>query len=180
MKVTIITPTRGQRWRELKRLAVWTADNMLSGDQHIIVWDGIDTDVTWNLPSLPRVVHLFKRSRESIFGNIQRDYAAMYATGDCLVYCDDDDMLTKEALDILHEEAAVKDTCHAFQMKDGAEIYTKLMGGPQLVLPNQDDIPKWSVSNKYESDKVVINQAKEKYAIIHHPVVICDVRPRGA
>jgi len=180
MRLSVITPTRGRRERTLKRLYSFLAEHLRAGDEHLIVWDCDLADLNFGLPPMRRAIHLFRRSKDSVFGNIQRDFAAMEASGDCLIYCDDDDMLTKEAIDILHAAPPEQGVCHAFWMQDGLEVYKDLAGGPQIVLPNQDDIPKWAADNRYEADKTIIKACKEKYRIVYHETVICNVRPREA
>jgi len=180
VRLSIITPTRGQRERELKRLCAFLTENLWAGDEHLIIWDCDLSQLSFSLPPSRCTRHLFRHSKDSVFGNIQRDYAAMEAAGECLVYCDDDDLPTREAIKILHDEIPEKNTCHGFWMQDGEDVYKDLAGGPQIVLPNQDDIPKWAADNRYEADKTIIKACKEKYRIVYHDVIICNVRPRGA
>lgn len=171
--ISVITPTAGKRPRELGLMIKHTEALLWPCDEHIIIWDGRYHSV----PTSKYAKHIFRTSRDSVFGNIQRDWGAMHAQGELLVYCDDDDMLAPEGIAALHSSAAEHDTCYIFKMKDRDTIYTAAFGGPQLVLPNQDDIPRWATDNKYEADQRVIHEAMQKYRTVECPQLLCVVRP---
>jgi len=180
MTLSIITPTT------LERVSLYQTIDAVSamraeGDEHIVVIDG-DTIPHW-LPTPAGVTYWTCKSRKSIYGNAQRDLGMAKATGQLLVFLDDDDLPGKDAYDVLHALPSDNLTCHMFAMKYNggatkdakASIPFSQVGGPQLVVPNRPDLPKWMSQNLYEADFHFMRGCVNMLSVIEHPEIICYV-----
>jgi glycosyltransferase involved in cell wall biosynthesis len=187
MRITVVTPTIMRPSLRDTVKAVW--DCLLPGDEHIIVRDAAtnarDEGMLMELPVSPFTRYFEANIPGSRYGNGQRDCAIQMAAGDCIVYIDDDDLPGRAAFDVLHREEPNPDACHLFSMLNEStgrlfgtdDLSATNVGGPQLVVPNRKDLPKWLDANDYMSDFDVIQRTTQMPGmwVKHHPEIICYV-----
>jgi hypothetical protein len=105
---------------------------------------------------------------------------------DCLVYCDDDDVLVKEGIDKLHSMKPDKGKVHLFCMRMGNNICRpdniglSEISGAQVVPPNVNTLPYWMQDNEYAADLYFIKRCSELFTVVRHEEVLVEVRPTGA
>jgi glycosyltransferase involved in cell wall biosynthesis len=131
VRLSVVIPTAGDRPRLLDR-AVRSAD----GADEVIV---VENDASpWGMSS--------------------RDEGIARATGDWILFMDDDDAF---APGVLHRIRPLLDqgTWHIFRMTDGVghvwrvrEIMLGNVGTPMLVVPNRTDLPRWADHAEYYGD----------------------------
>jgi hypothetical protein len=181
MTLSIITPTNLNRVHLYKTIE-GAQSVMAEGDRHIIIVDG--PAIPRMLPDHPNLFYTTHQHKHSIVGNAQRDHGIQnYATGDMIVFLDDDDMPDKAAYDVLHALEPDKFGCHMFSMKyknggtkaPNKKIPGARVGGPQLVVPNNGLLPKWMDHNAYEADWWFMKACSERFHITEHPEIICHV-----
>lgn len=187
MKITVVTPTIMRA--SLRDTIAAVAECLLPGDEHLIIRDCTaeprDFTVADSPPTNEYTLWYESSIPHSRFGNGQRDCGIQLARGDCIVFIDDDDLPCKPAFDVLHNETADQNTCHLFPMFNVKidRVYTtddltvSNIGGPQMVVPNRKDLPKWLDANDYTSDFYFIQRTSEMPGmwLKHHPEIICRV-----
>lgn len=98
----------------------------------------------------------FETKKTGQFGNFQRDFGMAIATGDFLMFCDDDDVLHQDALDVVRAAVATEpNVAHSFlaEWRDG---YTRGDVGAAFVPPNiKEKLGKWD-TDQYEADQEFI------------------------
>lgn len=189
MDISLITPHLVSRRPQLTKMVIDVNALLTPADEHIIICDTPapfsyteETGIYSTAESPIRVI-VTKMSKDSVYGNVQRDLGVMLANRHCIVFCDDDDVLCKEGVDVLHSLPPDDNTCHLFRMMDGGKIYgvddisVGMIGGPQIVVPNRDDLPKWTMDNKRESDFWFIRECLGRYDVVKHREILCVVRP---
>lgn len=97
-KVTIITPTM-KRISLLREAIKSVQDQSYENWEQIIVSDGFEEDVKKMVENLkdPRVTYHFTYPLHTM-GNYQRNYALKFATGEFILYLDDDNILFRDCL----------------------------------------------------------------------------------
>lgn len=123
-------------------------------DTLIIVFDGPEAkEAAPKLPYHPRVVVETREEKGGHNGSWARDTGMSLAYGTHLMFCDDDDTYTPDALETVR--TAIKqrpDDAHVFQMKyaNGLVLWKYPLvkvcnvGTPMFVVPNRADLPPWS------------------------------------
>lgn len=120
------------------------------------------------------------------WGDGQRDRAIAAATGDWICFMDDDDVFTKDAEEILRRCLQDEATWHVFSMQYPGEDRTLYASGvrpgavgtPMIVVPNRDDLPKWSDYRGYMGDYFFALSCKRLYGEpLYHREVIASIRP---
>lgn len=159
MRLTVITPTIGRSSLEATLASI--ASQLRSGDEHLVIGDGVQPEARAMCRDFGAIYHDGPVSHD--FGNSQRDAAARLATGEYLMYCDDDDTLTLDALDLVRLAiTAAPDIPHIFRMRH--PTFTVLwqrpalvpgnVGTPMFLVPNDDRLARWNDGNhdKYQGD----------------------------
>lgn len=186
MNITIITPTAGKRPLQLKMLVLATEYLLRDGDQHLVIWDM--EAVPPDAPQGRYTTHLAYQEAGSVWGNAQRDYGVLHATGDCIVWCDDDDLPAAPGINRLHSFRPARDTFHVFDMVFPVDAYAAFakpenmkcghVGGPQAVAPNVPGIPKWMAHNLYTADWHWIEACMQRFKVVYHEhTTLILVRP---
>jgi len=184
MRITVVTPTRGDR-DSINSTIATVASLLLPGDEHLLIHDAPP-----DAPILKYESSLFTSLHRhhvvgSVYGNAQRDYAASIAKGDCLVYIDDDDWPGPDAFRVLHATEADPNKVHFFRMQNHGFTFPSdrpivgTMGGPQCVPPVRTDLPRWAQHNVYEADGHFLMECARRYEKVFHSEVICFIRPLG-
>ncbi len=97
-KVTVVTPTY-KRLKPLAEAIESVQRQTYSNWEHIVVSDGYDGEARDLIRQTnDSRVHYYYTSHMNIMGNYQRNFALNYATGEFLIYLDDDNILYANAL----------------------------------------------------------------------------------
>jgi len=103
------------------------------------------------------------------YGNTQRDYGATLATGDYLLYCDDDDTFTHDALALVRQAVEAEPGIpHVFRMRHPRfgvlwrvpMLICGNVGTPMFAVPNDRQRALWADDNpdQYTGDYRFIAQ----------------------
>lgn len=97
-KVTIITPTYN-RLEKLKEAIASVLGQSYTKWEHIIVSDSYDKNVKELIERIndPRIQYHYTY-KLNVMGNYQRNYALKYATGEYILYLDDDNIIYENCL----------------------------------------------------------------------------------
>lgn len=125
-KVTIITPTF-KRLNSLREAIKSVQDQSYPNWEQIIVSDGFEKDVKDMVESLQdsRVSYYFTYPLH-VMGNYQRNYALKYATGEYILYLDDDNILFENCL---------KKMTTGFYNKDIGYVVAPIKYGQNILYP---------------------------------------------
>ena len=97
-RVTVITPT----YKRLEKLAeaIQSVQRQTYTDwEHIVVSDGYDNDVKIFINNIgDKRLSYHYTYRMNVMGNYQRNYALKYATGEYVLYLDDDNIIYENCL----------------------------------------------------------------------------------
>jgi glycosyltransferase involved in cell wall biosynthesis len=97
-KVTVITPTY-RRLDKLKEAMACVRSQTYPRWEHIIVSDGFDPQVQNLVASVADAAVQYHHTRHiSVMGNYQRNTALLYATGEFVLYLDDDNLIEPHCL----------------------------------------------------------------------------------
>lgn len=149
MRLTVITPTIGRRSLLDTLLSIYK--QLASGDEHLVVGDGKQPEAAAMCASFGATYHDGPVSHD--YGNSQRDYAATLATGDYLLYCDDDDTLTPDALALVREAVQAEPGIpHVFRMRHPTfnvlwirpALVPGNVGTPMFVVPRDSRLALWN------------------------------------
>jgi glycosyltransferase involved in cell wall biosynthesis len=100
-KVTVITPTY-RRLDKLKEAMACVRSQTYPHWEHIIVSDGFDQDVQDLVRSVGNAAVQYHHTRHiSVMGNYQRNKALLYATGEFILYLDDDNLIEPHCLETM-------------------------------------------------------------------------------
>ena len=150
VKLSVIVPTCGRA--TLKNTIMSILPQMQGGDQLIVVHDG--PGKPWLESPLEHLIFDHTAEKTSNNGASQRDKGMELAKGTHLMFCDDDDIFTPDAL------AAARDAIGRhpndmliFQMEyglDGHKLWSVPLyelcnvGTPMFVVPNLRLLPSWT------------------------------------
>lgn len=95
VKFTIITPSIGRSTlaKTIESIRMQDYDNY----EHIIVFDGFHVEFDWSVLNYDPHIKIIFTAQTKNFGNFQRRIATNYATGDYIMYLDDDDIYLPDA-----------------------------------------------------------------------------------
>jgi hypothetical protein len=189
MTLTIITPTCG---RPTLADTAWSVVGQLEdGDEWLIIGDGPQPGAAVIAGQWPDVRYLETKPTGD-YGNSQRDTAIKAATGDHLVFIDDDDILAAGALALIRRAVAEQpDAMHIFRnrwenhpaLRDQVLWRAELVrwgnvGTSMVVVPREGNRAKWTKHHDaYTADFGYIAQCAERYPIAWHEEVIAIIRP---
>jgi glycosyltransferase involved in cell wall biosynthesis len=152
MRLTVITPTIGRQSLMYTLLSV--ALQLEPGDEHIVIGDGVQPEAWTMCKAFGATYRDGPLSRN--YGNTQRDVAAAIATGEYLMYCDDDDTFTPDALALVREAVTVEPGIpHLFRMRHPTfnllwqrpALVPGNVGTPMFVVPNDSRLALWNDSH---------------------------------
>ena len=184
MRLSVITPTVARD--SLRNTLASIAPQLQPDDQHLVIGDGAQLDAASWCAEFGAEYHDGPSIHD--WGVSQRDYGITLATGDVLLFCDDDDVFTTDALATVR--AAVADnptTPHIFRMFlahlgrslwKTQEVREGNVGTPMIVTPRYDDLPRWADRfNPYTADHRFAKRITDAHGVIWREEVICIVRP---
>ena len=182
MRLSVITPTIGRQ--TLYRTLASIAPQLRDGDEHLVIGDG-------EQPAAAAICREFAVSCHAgpvsgSYGTAQRDYGASIARGDWLLFCDDDDTYTPDALDNVRRAIADNpDTPHIFRMQRPRwadtlwavpAVFEGNVGTPMIVTPRYDDMPLWVDDlSSYTADHRFIKRITDAHGVVWREEVICIV-----
>jgi len=192
--ISIVIPTLGRP--TLQRMIDSLLPQLAEGDQIIVVADGADayaragTMINDDLASKHDVMLCSVTDRESCYGNAQRNHGMSIASGDLIWFCDDDDIALPGALTAIRRSMAADRTPTMFRMRHLGDVIWRSqecvagnVAGPQLVIPNRSDIPRFPVpaSNPELSDGDWIRAVNNSRPVRWEESLIyqCDGHGRG-
>ena len=159
MRLTVITPTIGRR--SLLDTLLSVAVQLEPDDEHIVIGDSVQPEAEAMCKSFGAIYRDGPVSHN--YGNTQRDVAAAIAAGEYLMYCDDDDVLTPDALALVREAVKAQPGIpHLFRMRHPTfgvlwqrpALVCGNVGTPMFVVPNDGRRSLWDDGNSqtYEGD----------------------------
>ena len=183
MRLTVITPTISRP--SLRDTLASIAPQLAAGDEHLVIGDGPQPDAAAMCAEFGASYHDGPVSGS--WGTAQRDYGIGLATGDWLLFCDDDDVFAPGALDAVR--AAVVDnprTPHVFKMRRERyhdelwafpEIREGNVGTPMIVTPRFAMMPTWVDRwHAYTADCRFAQRLADAHGVIWRKEVLCIVR----
>jgi glycosyltransferase involved in cell wall biosynthesis len=178
--ISIIIPTIS---RDTLVDTINSIQELYSKDQVIIVGDGPQ----------PKAERIFKRFKlpgmyleglqTGCYGMAQRNFAMKHATGKYLLFMDDDDIYTENALKTIR--SYLDDNIHIFKMELENDIIWKEpiiergnVGTPMFAVPNKPSkLGIWP--EEYCGDFEFIKETVKNFKTIFHTEIIAKVRPNG-
>lgn len=159
MRLSVITPTIGRQSLEdtLSSIAVQLAP----GDEHLVIGDGAQPAAAAMCAVVGATYHDGPQVHD--YGNSQRDAGAQLATGDYLLYCDDDDVYAPDALAlvraVVENEPGIP---HVFRMLHPTfgvlwqrpALVCGNVGTPMFAVPRDERLARWADGDPrtYEGD----------------------------
>jgi glycosyltransferase involved in cell wall biosynthesis len=187
MTLTIITPTCG---RPTLADTAWSVVGQLEdGDERLIIGDGPQPSAAVIAEQWPGVRYI-ETKRTGHYGDKQRDAAIKAATGDHLVFIDDDDIMADGALALIRRAVAEQpDAMHIFRNRwdDHPALRDQVLwrapvvrignvGGSMIVVPREGNRAKWAI-HPNPADIGYIAQCAGQYEVVWHEEVIAIIRP---
>lgn len=184
MRLSVITPTIG-RPSLLETLAS-IAGQLEPGDEHLVIGDGVQPEAATMCEQFGATYRDGPLAHD--YGNTQRDAGARLATGDYLLYCDDDDTFTPDALAIVREAVQTDPGIpHIFRMTH--PTFTVLwrrpalvpgnVGTPMFCVPRDGRLARWNDqhSDTYQGDFRFISRTVANHGgrCGWHEGIVCNV-----
>jgi glycosyltransferase involved in cell wall biosynthesis len=189
MTLSIIIPTCGRS--SLRRTLLSLVPQLLEGDQVLVIGDG-------EQPNSAIICQEFgvcyvDGVETGCFGNRQRQAGMALATGDYLLFIDDDDVYVPQALSVVRLAIAEHpDRPMLFQFidKNGAVIWQQQevkegnISTAQIVFPNRStQLGVWQ--DRYEGDFDFVRSTLDKWpggdqAVVWRPNILVDCRRASA
>lgn len=156
ISLTVITPTVGRGTLPRTVVSVIDAGFVKGTDQFIISVDGHEhlLDVKDMLPIDSRWIDFTAVHHSGDWGNTPRNHAISRATGDYIVYVDDDDVLLPGAFETIRdalEDNPGRPHMFRFQAVGGALVWRRkvieegMVGGHCFVPPNDQRLSPWGI-----------------------------------
>lgn len=163
---SIITPTIGRP--ELARTLTSVARQCGPYDEHVVIGDGPQPEAQ-RMALEYRHTRYIQTPKTGGFGAVQRDAGTAQATGDYLIFLDDDDVLVDGILPVVREiVAATPGALFLFRCRfygygaipDGTvlwrdqEIRDGNVSTALIVCPNKPNLPRWAAHGvlRYNAD----------------------------
>ena len=189
MTLSIIIPTCGRS--SLARTLASIATQLKDGDQVVVVGDG-DQPKAWDICQASDVARLTydETAPTHRHGGTQRQYGMQIATGDALLFMDDDDIYVPGALDLVREGLTQRPDClllFRFLDKHGGLIWRDPViretnvGTPCFVVPNRREwLGTWT--ERYEGDYDFIRSTVDRWpggddGVVWVADLLADCRP---
>lgn len=191
MSISIIVPSVGRKTLVNTLLSI--IPQLGPSDEIVVVMDGYSAPEITALS--PQITYLeIKKTND--YGNSARDAAIQAAKGTHLAFCDDDDILSKDAFTVFRKAISLDhQTPWVFRMRyagphpstpEGLILWQEPVirptnvGTPMMLVPNGADLPKWKIDKNLEySDYIWIDKINKMW---HNDLrfdssVVCLVRP---
>lgn len=186
--LSIITPTVGRD----TLLATLDSVNSQLGryDEHIVIGDGPQPWARQLCSTYKRTRYLQTDNVTAHWGNEQRDLGIASAKGDYVMFCDDDDVLTEDALKLAKTAIAeAEGALFIFQMQlygynwcgpghvlwRDQQIRDGNVGTLMLVAPKLADMPAWGVN--YNADLAWVFALAKRCEVQWREQIIAIARP---
>ena len=184
---SIITPTICRR--SLVDTLNSVGRQMARYDEHIVVSDGAPDHWVRDEISARARTTLLHTERISGYGNVQRDLGIEAATGDYLIFVDDDDVLVEGALDVIRPLVAdspgslflFKTRYEGYNSIPQGEVlwktphvYQSNVGTGMIVAPRLLTMPKWSIGDGrlYDADFHFIKAMADMVPVVWRDEII--------
>ena len=189
VKLSVICPTIGRI--SLLSLIEAYLPQLSANDELLIVGDGPQPRSKAICTSLHGFVHYIETpSKTGDFGCTPCDYAIERAKGDYVLFIGDDDLPTKNAIQIIKEGLKNRpDLPHIFAMYHTNRVLLDsvecgFVSGQQIVIPrNLSKMPKMAdvpVHQWLVSDWIFINKVVNRWkGVVYHPDVICYLKKQN-
>ena len=188
---SIITPTIGRP--ELARALLSAARQLGPYDEHIVIGDGPQPEAQ-RMALEYRHTRYIQTPRTGGFGAVQRDAGIMQATGDYLIFLDDDDVLVDGVLPVVREIVAETPgalflfRCRFYgygAIPDGTvlwrdqEIRDGNVSTAQIVCPNKRNLPPWALHGvlRYNADFTFIRDVAGLTQVLWQDEILQITRP---
>lgn len=188
---SIITPTIGRP--ELARALLSAARQLGPYDEHIVIGDGPQPEAQ-AMALEYRHTRYIQTPRTGGFGAVQRDAGIMQATGDYLIFLDDDDVLVDGVLPVVREIVAETPgalflfRCRFYgygAIPDGTvlwrdnEIRDGNVGSGMIVCPNKRNLPRWAAHGvlRYNADFTFLRDVAQESQVIWRQEILQITRP---
>jgi len=183
-RLTVITPTRGRL--SLRRTIQSIAPQLADGDEHLVIGDGPQVGARRIVEACGGVYH--QGPATATYGAHQRDYGIAHATGDYVMFCDDDDILTDGALAVVRAGIADNPGVPLLFRMDvpgfgvlwhDPVIRHGNVGTPMIVAPRDGRLADWASSPEaYTADLWFIARTVANHggAVVWCEEVICQCR----
>ena len=184
MKLTVITPTVGRD--SLRDTLLSIVPQLQAGDEHIVIGDGAQPRAAETCAEYGASYQDGPQTHNN--GAAQRDVGISLARGDWLLFCDDDDTFTPDALATVRQVVVDNPTMpHLFRMRYRASgvvlwqddiVCEGNVGTPMIVVPTCLELPAWSDGHPvaYTSDHRFIQRVTDLYGVVWRKEIICIVR----
>ena len=188
---SIITPTIGRP--ELARALLSAARQLGPYDEHIVIGDGPQPEAQ-AMALEYRHTRYIQTPRTGGFGAVQRDAGIAQATGDYLIFLDDDDVLVDGILSVVREIVAETPgalflfRCRFYgygAIPDGTvlwrdnEIRDGNVGSGMIVCPNKRNLPRWAAHGvlRYNADFTFLRDVAQESQVIWRQEILQITRP---
>lgn len=184
MRLTVITPTLARP--SLRATLASIAPQLHDGDEHIVIGDGAQPRAAETCAEYGASYQDGPQTHN--YGAAQRDVGISLARGDWLLFCDDDDTFTPDALATVRQVVVDNPTMpHLFRMRYRASgvvlwqddiVCEGNVGTPMIVVPTCLELPAWSDGHPvaYTSDHRFIQRVTDLYGVVWRKEIICIVR----
>lgn len=184
MRLTVITPTLARP--SLRGTLASIAPQLHDGDEHIVIGDGAQPRAAETCAEYGASYQDGTQTHN--YGAAQRDVGISLARGDWLLFCDDDDTFTPDALATVRQVVVDNPTMpHLFRMRYRASgvvlwqddiVCEGNVGTPMIVVPTCLELPAWSDGHPvaYTSDHRFIQRVTDLYGVVWRKEIICIVR----
>lgn len=188
---SIITPTIGRP--ELARALLSAARQLGPYDEHIVIGDGPQPEAQ-AMALEYRHTRYIQTPKTGGFGAVQRDAGIAQATGDYLIFLDDDDVLVDGILSVVREIVAETPgalflfRCRFYgygAIPDGTvlwrdnEIRDGNVGSGMIVCPNKRNLPRWAAHGvlRYNADFTFLRDVAQESQVIWRQEILQITRP---
>lgn len=181
--LTVVTPTVARE--SLRKTLASIAPQLEPGDEHIVIGDGPQPAAAAMCAEFGARYLCGPVSHS--YGTAQRDYGIANASGEYIAFCDDDDVLTPDALATVRAAIAEHPGVPLlFRMSApflgllwaDREVREGNVGTPMLVTPRYADLPKWHDGERpYTADHRFIKRVTDAHGVVWRKEIICIVRP---
>ena len=183
---TISRPTLAQALRSVARQCG-------PYDEHIVIGDGPQPEAQ-AMALEYRHTRYIQTPKTGGFGAVQRDAGIAQATGDYLIFLDDDDVLVDGALSLAREIVAETPgalflfRCRFYgygAIPDGSvlwkdnEIRDGNVGTGMIVCPNRRNLPRWAAHGvlRYNADFTFIRDVAAETQVLWEEAILQITRP---
>lgn len=184
MSLSIITPTMGRA--SLRDALASVVGQLLPGDEHLVIGDGRQPAAAALCAEFGAAYH--DGPETHTYGTAQRDHGISIAAGEYVLFLDDDDVFTADALATVRAAIAEHpctplvfrmDTPHSGILWRTPVVVCGNVGTPMIVTPRYGDLPLWhDGADPYTGDHRFIQRVTDAHGVAWREEVICIVGQR--